>query len=41
MWLVGLALKEQILPTEQDVPTDASDWPLDVLIVGDGSIIRS
>ncbi|MCJ1260301.1 hypothetical protein MMC22_000161 [Lobaria immixta] len=38
-FLVGLALKEQLLMTEK-VPTDASDWPLDALIVGDGSVIR-
>lgn len=39
-FLVGLALKEQLLMTEQKVPTGASDWPLDALIVGDGSVIR-
>ncbi|MCJ1422657.1 hypothetical protein MMC29_000537 [Sticta canariensis] len=39
-FLVGLALKEQLLKTEQKIPTDASDWPLDALIVGDGSVIR-
>ena len=38
-FLVGLALQEQVLPQGQVVPTTTSDWPLDCLIVGDGSII--
>ena len=37
--LVGLALDVQLLPDR--IPTDASDWRLDVLVVGDGSVIRS
>lgn len=37
--LVGLALDVQLSPDQ--IPTDASDWRLDALIVGDGSIIRS
>ena len=37
--LVGLALDVQLLPDK--IPTDASDWRLDALVVGDGSIIRS
>ena len=37
--LVGLALSVQLLPDQ--IPTDASDWRLDALVVGDGSIIRS
>lgn len=36
---VGLALQEQLLE-EGEIPTDASDWRLDALIVGDGSLIR-
>ncbi|MCJ1471137.1 hypothetical protein MMC07_009785 [Pseudocyphellaria aurata] len=39
-FLVGLALKEQLFNNEQKIPTDESDWPLDALIVGDGSVIR-
>ncbi|KAM0801743.1 5-formyltetrahydrofolate cyclo-ligase [Usnea florida] len=38
-FLVGLALDVQLLPDK--IPTDASDWRLDALVVGDGSIIRS
>ena len=37
--LVGLALDVQLLPDK--IPTDASDWRLDALVVGDGSIVRS
>ena len=37
--LVGLALNVQLLP--DTIPTDASDWRLDALVVGDGSIVRS
>lgn len=37
--LVGLALDMQLL--QGRVPTDASDWRLDALVVGDGSVIRS
>ncbi len=36
---VGLALDVQFLPDK--IPTDACDWRLDALIVGDGSVIRS
>ena len=35
--LVGLALDVQLLADK--VPTDASDWTLDALIVGDGSLV--
>ena len=35
--LVGLALDVQLLLDK--VPTDASDWRLDALIVGDGSFL--
>ena len=37
--LVGLALDVQLLPDK--IPTDASDWRLDALVVADGSIVRS
>jgi len=37
--LVGLGLKEQILPHGQNVPVDALDWRLDALVIGDGTII--
>ena len=37
--LVGLALDVQLLPDK--IPTDASDWRLDALVVGDGLIVRS
>ena len=37
--LVGLALDVQLLPDR--IPTDASDWRLDALVIGDGSVIRN
>ena len=36
---VALALKEQILPRGQNVPTDQTDWPVDALIAGDGTLL--
>ncbi|MCJ1416424.1 hypothetical protein MMC32_002760 [Xylographa parallela] len=39
-FLVGLALKEQLLPDGQAIPTTSTDWKLDALIVGDGSYHR-
>ncbi|MCJ1383988.1 hypothetical protein MMC17_007103 [Xylographa soralifera] len=39
-FLVGLALKEQLLPDGEAVPTTSTDWKLDALIVGDGSYHR-
>ncbi|KAI9775878.1 MAG: hypothetical protein M1839_000752 [Geoglossum umbratile] len=39
--LVGLALKEQVLPDGESIPTDTTDWPLDKLIVGDGRLLQS
>ncbi|KAH0559560.1 hypothetical protein GP486_003925 [Trichoglossum hirsutum] len=39
--LVGLALKEQVLPDGESIPTDATDWTLDKLIVGDGRLLHS
>ncbi|SLM40796.1 5-formyltetrahydrofolate cyclo-ligase-like domain [Lasallia pustulata] len=38
--LVGLALEEQLLPPNAEVPTNNQDWPLNALIVGDGTLIR-
>lgn len=37
--LVGLALDVQLLPDK--IPTDAFDWRLDALVIGDGSVIRN
>jgi len=39
-FLVGLALQEQLLPEGDAVPTDANDWPLDGLVIGDGRYLR-
>lgn len=36
--LVGLALDAQLL--SESVPTNSSDWRLDALVVGDGSVVR-
>ena len=38
--IVGLALQEQVLPQGHEVPVTITDWQLDILIVGDGSILR-
>ncbi|CAF9931770.1 hypothetical protein IMSHALPRED_008713 [Imshaugia aleurites] len=38
-FLVGLALDVQLLPDK--IPTDAFDWRLDALVIGDGSVIRN
>ncbi|KAI9821250.1 MAG: hypothetical protein M1827_003985 [Pycnora praestabilis] len=38
-FLVGLGLKEQLLPDDKSVPTDSTDWPLDGLIIGDGRFL--
>jgi 5-formyltetrahydrofolate cyclo-ligase len=37
---VGLALNEQMLPTEERVPMEKTDQRLDALILGDGSVLR-
>ncbi|KAL9100293.1 MAG: hypothetical protein Q9163_004311 [Psora crenata] len=37
--LIGLALNEQVLPQEQEIPIIEHDWLLDALLVGDGSVI--
>lgn len=36
--LVGLALDVQLM--QHAIPMDASDWLLDALVVGDGSVLR-
>ena len=36
---VGLALKEQLLPDEDSVPADDTDWRLDALVLGDGKVL--
>jgi len=36
---VGLALNEQLLPREDFVPTDDTDWKLDALVLGDGNVL--
>jgi len=36
---VGLALKEQLLPDEDSVPADDTDWRLDALVLGDGNVL--
>ncbi|KAL9095253.1 MAG: hypothetical protein Q9165_002509 [Trypethelium subeluteriae] len=38
-FLVGFALNEQILSSDQTVPRDASDWQLDALISGHGKLL--
>lgn len=38
---VGLALAEQVLPPDQSVPMDSTDWRLDALITGAGQVLRS
>ena len=38
---VGLALSEQLLPHDQAVPLSSDDWPVDALVIGDGSIFRA
>ncbi|KAF2835229.1 5-formyltetrahydrofolate cyclo-ligase [Patellaria atrata CBS 101060] len=40
-FLVGLTLIEQLLPANESVPMDTTDWRLDALITGDGHILRS
>ncbi|KAK8207350.1 5-formyltetrahydrofolate cyclo-ligase-like protein [Phyllosticta capitalensis] len=40
-FLVGLALAEQVLPPDQSVPMDSTDWRLDALITGAGQVLRS
>lgn len=40
-FLVGLALKEQLLSPKESVPMDTSDWRLNALVVGDGQLLRA
>ena len=37
---VGLALEEQLLPEDDRIPMDATDWRLDALVVGNGTVLR-
>ncbi|KAK8210235.1 hypothetical protein M8818_003723 [Zalaria obscura] len=37
---VGLALSEQILPVGQRLPTESWDWPVDAVVIGDGSVLK-
>ncbi|EON66055.1 hypothetical protein W97_05298 [Coniosporium apollinis CBS 100218] len=39
-FLVGLALSEQVLPDDQLVPVDSTDWRLDALVTGGGNLSR-
>ena len=38
---MALALNEQVLPPEETVPSDATDYKLDALIMGNGEVIRA
>ena len=38
--IVGLSFDVQLLPKDQTVPTDPFDYELDILIVGNGEIVR-
>lgn len=38
---VGLSLTEQLLPPNESVPMDQSDFRLDALITGDGELRRA
>lgn len=37
---VGLALNEQLLPIGESVPADETDWTVDALVLGDGSVLQ-
>lgn len=37
---VGLCLQEQFLPHDQEVPLDTTDWLVDAVAAGDGSLVR-
>ncbi|KAI4119163.1 MAG: hypothetical protein LQ345_000873 [Seirophora villosa] len=39
-FLVGLALEEQILPEETEVPEGPHDWRLNALVIGDRPVLR-
>jgi len=38
---VGLALNEQLLPADETVPTDSTDWQLDAILLGDGTFLQA
>jgi len=38
---VGLSLEEQLLPEEENIPSDETDYKLDALILGNGEILRA
>lgn len=38
--LVALAFKEQVLNRDMTVPTDESDWSIDIILTGDGRCLR-
>lgn len=38
--VVGTALKEQVFE-EGKVPVDGTDWIVDILVTGDGRVIRN
>lgn len=37
--LVALSLKEQMLPLNEEMPVADHDWPVDMLVVGDGRFL--
>lgn len=38
--VVGLALDEQLLQGDQRVPVTDHDWPVDMIVLGDGSVLE-
>ncbi|PGG98025.1 5-formyltetrahydrofolate cyclo-ligase [Polytolypa hystricis UAMH7299] len=40
-YLAALALKEQVLPPDETVPTGSYDLPVDAVLLGDGRILAS
>ena len=38
--IVGVALKEQLVPAGEKIPVNDDDWTLDALILGDGSMLH-
>ena len=38
---VGLALDVQLLPGDEKIPVDPTDYRLDALITGDGTLIQT
>ncbi|PKX90627.1 5-formyltetrahydrofolate cyclo-ligase [Aspergillus novofumigatus IBT 16806] len=37
--LVALSLKEQMLPLNEEIPVADHDWPVDMLVIGDGRFL--